>query len=197
MPDPLAGLPSLARDVLAAHFGLPARTAGGPHGDFLPCKVNPEILQKPGACFVTLTLNGQLRGCIGSLEAHRALGDDLRSNALAAALRDPRFPPLTAAELPAIRIEVSLLGAPQPLAFTDEADALAKLRPGIDGVILTAGGRRATFLPQVWEQLPDPAEFIGRLKQKAGLPANYWGPDVRLATYPVHAIHEAGPGEAE
>ena len=90
-----------------------------------------------------------------------------------------------------------LLGEPQPLTFTDEADALAKLRPGIDGVILTAGGRRATFLPQVWEQLPDPAEFIGRLKQKAGLPANYWGPDVRLATYPVQAIHEADPGEAE
>ena len=206
MPDPLAGLPALARDVLAAHFGLPARTPGGPQGDFLPGApqgyflrgaVNPEILQKPGACFVTLTLNGQLRGCIGSLEAHRSLGEDLRSNALAAAMRDPRFPPLTAAELPAIRIEVSLLGAPQPLAFTDEADALAKLRPGIDGVILTAGGRRATFLPQVWDQLPDPAEFIGRLKQKAGLPANYWGPDVRLATYPVRAIHEAEPGEPE
>ena len=206
MPDPLVGLPALARDVLAAHFGLPERTTGGPQGDFLPGApqgyflrgaVNPEILQKPGACFVTLTLNGQLRGCIGSLEAHRSLGEDLRSNALAAALRDPRFPPVTAAELAAIRIEVSLLGAPQPLAFTDEADALAKLRPGIDGVILTAGGRRATFLPQVWEQLPAPADFIGRLKQKAGLPANYWGPDVRLATYPVRAIHEAEPGEPE
>ena len=205
MPDTLAVLPTLARDVLAAHFGLPATMAslqadflrGAPQGYFLRGALNPEILQKPGACFVTLTLNGQLRGCIGSLEAHRALGEDLRSNALAAALRDPRFPPLTAAELPVICIEVSLLGEPQPLTFMGEADALAKLRPGIDGVILTAGGRRATFLPQVWEQLPDPAEFIGRLKQKAGLPANYWGPDVRLATYPVQAIHEADPCEAE
>ena len=80
--------------------------------------------------------------------------------------------------------------------FPSEAEALAQLHPGIDGVILTAGGRRATFLPQVWEQLPDPAEFIGRLKQKAGLPASYWGPDIRLATYPVRAIDEANPGEA-
>ena len=195
MPDPLAGLPTLARDVLAAHFGLPERAA--PHqGDTLSGAVNPEILQKPGACFVTLTRDGALRGCIGSLEACRPLLDDLRSNALAAALRDPRFPPLTAAELPDVDIEVSVLGTPQALVFSSEAEALSRLRPGIDGVILTAGGRRATFLPQVWEQLPDPAEFIGRLKQKAGLPASYWGPDIRPATYPVRAIHEANPGEA-
>jgi AmmeMemoRadiSam system protein A len=188
MTESLAGLPTLARNVLAAHFGLPATPAV--QGGIPEAAVNPEILQKPGACFVTLTLDGELRGCIGSLEAHRSLGEDLRSNALAAALRDPRFPPLTAAELPAIRIEVSVLGAPQALAFTSEADALARLRPGIDGVILTACSRRATFLPQVWEQLPTPAEFMARLKQKAGLPSNYWGPDLRLATYPVQAIHE-------
>jgi len=190
MPDPLARLPTLARNVLTAHFGLSERAA--PHqGDTLSGTVNPEILQKPGACFVTLTRDGELRGCIGSLEAHRSLGDDLRSNALAAALRDPRFPPLTAAELPQIAIEVSVLSAPQPLAFANEADALAKLRPGIDGVIFSAGGRRSTFLPQVWEQLPTAFDFMARLKQKAGLPADYWGPDVRLATYQVHAFHEA------
>ena len=180
MPDPLADLPTLARNVLAAYFGLPQA----------PAAVNPEILQKQGACFVTLTRNGTLRGCIGSLEAHRPIGDDLRGNALAAALRDPRFPPLTAAELPQIEIEVSILGEAQPLAFASEAEALAQLRPGIDGVILSAGGRRATFLPQVWEQLPEPADFLARLKQKAGLPASYWGPDVRLAVYPVQVIHE-------
>ena len=159
MPDPLADLPTLARNVLAAYFGLPQA----------PAAVNPEILQKQGACFVTLTRNGTLRGCIGSLEAHRPIGDDLRGNALAAALRDPRFPPLTAAELPQIEIEVSILGEAQPLAFASEAEALAQLRPGIDGVILSAGGRRATFLPQVWEQLPEPAdqraleELVGEL----------------------------------
>ena len=195
MSDPLAVLPTLARNALAAHFGLPERAAF-PQEDFLRGAVNPEILQKPGACFVTLTRDGALRGCIGSLEACRPLLDDLRSNALAAALRDPRFPPLTAAELPDVDIEVSVLGTPQALVFSSEAEALSRLRPGIDGVILTAGGSRATFLPQVWEQLPDPAEFIGRLKQKAGLPASYWGPDIRLATYPVRAIHEANPGEA-
>ena len=196
MSDPLAVLPTLARNALAAHFGLPERAAF-PQEDGLRGAVNPEILQKPGACFVTLTRDGALRGCIGSLEACRPLLDDLRSNALTAALRDPRFPPLTAAELPDVDIEVSVLGTPQALVFSSEAEALSRLRPGIDGVILTAGGSRATFLPQVWEQLPAPADFIGRLKQKAGLPANYWGPDVRLATYPVRAIHEAEPGEPE
>ncbi len=195
MSDPLAVLPTLARNALAAHFGLPERAAF-PREDGLRGAVNPEILQKPGACFVTLTRDGALRGCIGSLEACRPLLDDLRSNALAAALRDPRFPPLTAVELPDVDIEVSVLGTPQALVFSSEAEALAQLHPGIDGVILMAGGRRATFLPQVWEQLPDPAEFIGRLKQKAGLPASYWGPDIRLAIYPVLAIHEANPGEA-
>ena len=112
-------------------------------------------------------------------------------------MRDPRFAPLTADELARTRIEVSLLEAAQPFTVRDEADAMARLRPGVDGLILRHGSRRATFLPQVWEQLPAPADFIGRLKQKAGLPANYWGPDVRLATYPVRAIHEAEPGEAE
>ncbi|MBU3697345.1 AmmeMemoRadiSam system protein A [Dechloromonas sp.] len=196
MSDPLAVLPTLARNALAAHFGLPERTTS-PQEDCLRGAVNPEILQKPGACFVTLTRNGELRGCIGSLEAHRSLGDDLHSNALAAALRDPRFPPLTATELPQVEIEISVLSAPQPLAFADEADALAKLRPGIDGVILAAGNRRATFLPQVWEQLPTAADFMARLKQKAGLPADYWGPDVRLAIYQVQAFHEVDQGESE
>jgi AmmeMemoRadiSam system protein A len=100
----------------------------------------------------------------------------VRANAIAAAFRDPRFAPLTAEELPRTRVEVSLLTAPVPMSFADEADALRQLRPDIDGVIFSAGNHRSTFLPQVWEQLPDPRQFMAHLKQKAGLPADYWGP---------------------
>jgi len=144
---------------------------------------------------VTLTLGGELRGCIGSLEAYQPLADDVTSNARSAAFRDPRFPPLTAAEFRRVHIEVSVLSAPQPMAVTSEADALAQLRPGVDGVILAAAGRRATFLPQVWEQLPEPATFLAHLKRKAGLPAGYWGDDVQVWRYGVTAFEE--PEEPE
>ncbi len=172
----------LARNAIAGHFGLPPEAITD----------SPE-LQAPGAVFVTLTRNGQLRGCIGSLEAWRPLAEDVRKNALAAAFRDPRFKPLGIEELPATRVEVSLLGAPETMIFNSEADALAQLRPDIDGVILTAGRHRATFLPQVWEQLPEPATFLARLKEKAGLSASYWGPDVRLERYAVTKWKEAAP----
>lgn len=182
MPDLGTILLGLARNAIAGRFGeAPARTADSPE------------LHAPGAVFVTLTRNGQLRGCIGSLEAWRPLGEDVRKNALAAAFHDPRFEPLAADELPATRVEVSLLEAPVALPCRDEADALARLRPGIDGVILSAGRHRATFLPQVWEQLPEPAAFLARLKEKAGLPAGYWGPDVRLERYAVTQWKEAAP----
>jgi hypothetical protein len=148
-------------------------------------------LSQPGATFVTLTQKGQLRGCIGSLQAHRALDQDVRANAVAAAFNDPRFPPLTLAELPHTRVEVSLLTMPQPMSFTDEADAIRQLRPNVDGVILIAGQRRGTFLPQVWEQLPDPRQFLAHLKQKAGLPANYWSSEVELQRYEVQKWKEA------
>jgi AmmeMemoRadiSam system protein A len=144
-----------------------------------------------GATFVTLTEYGNLRGCIGSLEAWRTLAQDVHENALAAAFRDPRFKPLSAEELPITCLEVSLLTPAEPINFTSEADALAQLRPDIDGVIFTAGGRRSTFLPQVWEQLPAPVVFMAHLKQKAGLRANYWGPDVRLERYTVKKWMEA------
>ena len=126
-----------------------------------------------------------MRGCIGTLEAWRPLLEDVRENACNAAFRDPRFTPMIAAEVPVTRVEVSLLTAPEAFNFSDEADALARLRPHVDGVIFTAGHHRATFLPQVWEQLPEPAAFMGHLKQKAGLPTGYWGPDVRLQRYAV------------
>ena len=142
-------------------------------------------LVEHGACFVTLTQHGQLRGCIGSLQAHRPLLDDVKSNAVAAALRDPRFAPLNAEELDITRIEISLLSASVVMDIRDEADALAQLRPGVDGVILEYGRHCSTFLPQVWEQLPQPRQFMTHLKRKAGLPDDFWAEGVRLSRYTV------------
>jgi len=133
-------------------------------------------LKQNGATFITLTKDGALRGCIGSLEAARPLGDDAAENAIAAAFRDPRFPPLGAAEWPGIRVEVSLLSSPKPMRFADEADLLAQIRQGEDGIILECDGRRATFLPQVWESIPDKRQFLAELARKAGLPG-----DLRLS----------------
>ena len=145
----------------------------------------PAWLREPGACFVTLRQSERLRGCIGSLAARRPLGEDVKANAHAAAFRDPRFPPLTAAELPRTRVEVSLLSPLTPMVVTSEADALAQLRPGIDGIVFEYGHHRSTYLPQVWEELRDPLEFLATLRQKAGLPPNFWEPGVRLARYTV------------
>ena len=129
-------------------------------------------LQQAGATFVTLTKNGELRGCIGSLEPARALGEDVAQNALGAAFRDPRFAPMTSAEWPQCRVEVSLLSAPKPLRFADEADLLSQIEAGRDGLIVEADGRRATFLPQVWEDIADKRAFVEHLLRKAGLPAD-------------------------
>jgi uncharacterized protein len=148
-------------------------------------------LLDPGACFVTLTQQGELRGCIGSLEAHRTLLADVKANALAAAFRDPRFSPLAGHELDVVDIEVSLLSPMQPLTFAGEAEALAQLRPGVDGVVFEFGARRSTFLPQVWEQLPDAQEFMAHLKRKAGLPASFWAAEVRLQRYTVSKWKES------
>lgn len=172
----------LARNAIAGRFGEP------PH----PTAALPE-LQEPGATFVTLMQEGHLRGCIGNLEAWQPLARDVQENARKAAFEDPRFAPLIAAEVPQTRIEVSLLTPPEPLDVVDEADAIARLRPGVDGVILTAGRRRATFLPQVWNELPKPAIFLARLKHKAGLPDDYWGPNVRLERYQVRKWQETTP----
>lgn len=172
----------LARNAIGESFGVAPQ----------PVAERPEWRQ-PGASFVTLTRHGELRGCIGSLEAWRPLAEDVAANARAAAFRDPRFTPLTAGELAGIRVEVSLLTPAQPLPWRDEAEALAQLRPGIDGVILIAGRHRATFLPQVWEQLPNPADFLAHLKRKAGLAADYWGSDLRLERYTVEKWREGEP----
>ncbi len=147
-------------------------------------------LAEHGACFVTLTRQGELRGCIGTLEAHRPLLDDLKSNAVSAAFRDPRFSPLRAHELDEIRVEVSLLSAPEAMTFRDEADALRQLRPGRDGVIFQYGRFYSTFLPQVWEQLPEPETFMAHLKHKAGLPPKFWTDGIKLSRYAVEKWKE-------
>ncbi len=152
----------------------------------------PPNLQEEGAAFVTLTLHGNLRGCIGSLVAHRPLALDIQQNALAAAFEDPRFPPVSEKELAFLEIEISVLSPSQPLSFESPEDLLQKLQPEIDGVVLAHGYHRATFLPQVWEQLPDPEEFLGHLCRKAGLPANAWRwPDIEISTYHVEKFEEA------
>jgi AmmeMemoRadiSam system protein A len=148
-------------------------------------------LRAAGACFVTLTQQGELRGCIGTLEAHRPLLSDVRANALAAAFRDPRFAPLSARELESTDVEVSLLSPLQALSFSCEAEALAQLRPGLDGVVLEFGARRGTFLPQVWEQLPEASDFMAQLRRKAGLPAGFWHDEVRLYRYTVDKWKES------
>ena len=145
---------------------------------------------KPGASFVTLTQDGRLRGCIGSLEACRPLAEDVAANAVAAAFRDTRFAPLPCHEWASTRIEVSQLERPVQMDCADEVDAIARLRPGLDGVILTLGSRRATFLPQVWKSLPDPRQFLAHLKQKAGLPADFWDDRITLARYGVRKWKE-------
>lgn len=144
-----------------------------------------EWLQQPGACFVTLTQNGELRGCIGTLEAHRSLLEDVKANARAAALKDTRFAPLTAEELDDTDIEISLLSTMQDIKFADEQDALAQLQPGIDGVVFEFGHYRSTFLPQVWEQLPKTKDFMEHLKRKAGLSPDFWADGVSLKRYTV------------
>ena len=171
-----------ARKAIADALDLPA-----------PASFDDPQLAQRGATFVTLTIDGELRGCIGSLNAHRALGIDVRENAVAAALSDPRFPPLSADEFDKVRIEVSLLSEPEFLEFRDEADALAQLRPGVDGVIFFNGCQKATFLPQMWEQLPDKASFMAALKQKARLPVDFWGPNVMIAVYQVQKWYEPPP----
>ncbi len=197
-----------ARHVPAPRLGPQARRTlldiarrsivhGLAHGRPLPVEAGafPPPLSEPGAAFVTLHHGGRLRGCIGSLEARRPLVTDVAENAWAAAFRDPRFPPLTPAELAGLAVHVSVLGPPEPLPpAASEAEAAALLRPGIDGVILEADGRRGTFLPAVWEQLPDPARFLRHLKLKAGLPQEGWSPSYRLWRYTTESFGEDEDG---
>ena len=148
-------------------------------------------LQEKGACFVTLMQQGELRGCIGTLEAHRPLLQDVKANAHAAAFRDPRFVPLAAVELDKTEVEISLLSAMSPMQFSGERDALNQLKPGIHGVVFEYGRYRSTFLPQVWEQLPNVVDFMAHLKYKAGLAPDFWAEEVRLFCYTVSKWKES------
>ncbi len=156
-----------------------------------PYDVTPS-LQEQGASFVTLTIRGELRGCIGALEAYQPLVDDVREHAVAAALEDPRFPQVREDELSRIQIEVSRLTRPAPLEYKDADDLLSKLRPHVDGVILKDGFRRATFLPQVWEKIPSPSEFLDNLCYKMGTTPNQWKKKhLDVLIYQVEEFREA------
>lgn len=151
---------------------------------------SPQWLARTGASFITLKREGKLRGCIGTLRAHRTLGDDVKANAVAAAFRDPRFKPLTAEEFAAIMVEISVLSALEPLRFADEADVLRQLRVGVDGLVLQYGHHSGTFLPQVWDDIKEPSNFMAHLKYKAGLPPDFWDPEVRISRYTVFKWRE-------
>jgi AmmeMemoRadiSam system protein A len=171
----------LARDSI--RFGLF-------HGK--PCPVNsaelPSELIDRRATFVTLQKNGELRGCIGSLEATRALAVDIASNAFAAAFRDPRFPPVTSGELGQLVVHLSLLTPAELMDVASEEDLIRQIEPGKDGLILEDGSRRSTFLPAVWESLPDARQFLQQLRRKAGLPADYWSDTIQFSRYRAETV---------
>ena len=170
---------AIARAAIARELGL-AHMAHVTHAE----------LARIGATFVTLRRDGDLRGCIGTVDAWRALADDVHANAMAAAFRDPRFSPLCAREFARVTIEVSVLNPSERMAERHEESLAAALRPGVDGVVLECARHRATFLPQVWEQLPDPHAFLGALKRKAGLADTFWSDDVRVCRYTVERFVE-------
>jgi AmmeMemoRadiSam system protein A len=174
----------LARETIAHRL----RGEGPPQVDL---SALDESLTRDGASFVTLTKHGALRGCIGSLEPRRPLVLDVRENAVAAALQDPRFPPVSLEELDDLRVEVSVLSVPQLLSYEGPDDLVAKLRPGVDGVVIERGWNRATFLPQVWEKLPDPHQFLQHLCLKAYLSADFYHhPGLDVYTYQVEKFEE-------
>lgn len=148
----------------------------------------PETLQQPRATFVTLNIHENLRGCIGTLEAHQALVSDVAHNAHAAAFHDPRFPPLSQREFKDIEIHISILSPPEPMQFTSEADLLKQIRPGIDGLLLEENHHRGTFLPSVWESLHTTQDFLTHLKYKAGLPADYWSDTIKVSRYTTESF---------
>ena len=149
-------------------------------------------LNQPAACFVTLHIEDRLRGCVGTVEAYRPLFDDIAENAFNAARLDPRFNPVTKSELQHIRVSLSLLTAPEVLTINDEDELRQQIVPGRDGLILKAGMRRGLFLPAVWEQIPDVADFLQHLKRKAGLKVNFWSRDIEISRFYAIEIEEDG-----
>lgn len=147
-----------------------------------------QHLRDKRSCFVTLHKNSRLRGCVGSLVATLPLVVDVTMNAFKAAFQDPRFHPLTVNEFSHITLDISVLSQPEPLLVSSEADLLSKLRPGTDGLILSDRGHRATFLPSVWQQIPNPTDFVMHLKNKAGWPSDYWSDTIKAETYTAELL---------
>ena len=176
-------LVALARDAILHELGGPA-----------PSVPTGAWFEEPAATFVTVTRRGQLHGCIGSIAPRRSLASDVAHNAVAAAFTDPRSVAFRAEWIPDMGVEVTLLSPLQRLSVTDEADALRQLVPGEDGVVLRYGPSRGTFLPQVWESLPEPAEFLAELKQKAGLPRDFWAPGMEVYRFSAQKWGDRRPG---
>lgn len=177
------------RDTLLDIAGQSIRY-GLSHNSPLPVTVEDysERLQLPGASFVTLNIDHQLRGCIGTLEAYQPLVKDVADHAFAAAFRDPRFPALSADEEPRLDIHISILTPAEAMSFSSEAELIAQLQPGVDGLILEDGYNKGTFLPSVWDSLPDATQFLQHLKQKAGLPSNHWSDSLKVSRYRAISI---------
>ena len=174
----------VARETIESKF-YPEKKADRPASDL------PPVFHEHRGTFVTLTIKGRLRGCIGHIIAQESLLEGIRINALNAAFRDPRFPPLSEKEWKSVKIEISILTDPEPLSYTDGHDLLSKIRPGMDGLIIKKGYHQATFLPQVWDQLPGKEDFLGHLCMKAGLPREDWkGGELEVKTYRVQAFEE-------
>jgi AmmeMemoRadiSam system protein A len=176
---------TLARSAIAETLGLSALET-----------MTHASLEERSATFVTLMQAGKLRGCVGSLHRRRTLRDDVRANAVAAAFRDPRFAPLDASELAHTSVEVSLLSSEERIVAASEEELMTRLRPGVDGVIVEFGSHRATLLPQVWEQLQDPRNFLAALKLKAGLPEDFWSSGMLVSRYEVTTWKEQEPAPA-
>lgn len=173
-----------------ARAAIEARVCGAPEVT-LERESLSETLLGPGAAFVTITLEGELRGCVGALEAYQPLVDDVIEHGVAAATQDPRFPPLRPDEAARMRIEISRLTQPEDLAYDTPEDLVRRLRPQIDGVTIFDGWRRATFLPQVWEKLPRAEEFLDHLCYKMGAAPGLWrGRKLRVQVYQVEEFHE-------
>jgi AmmeMemoRadiSam system protein A len=179
--DAIAGADLKGRVLIAI-----AREAIAAAGDYRAREGWDEPwLREHGASFVTLRKYGDLCGCIGTIEAHRPLGEDVAHNAYAAAYRDHRFAPLGITERALVDVEVSVLSPRTPVAAASEAEAIAQLRPNVDGIVFQYGFNQATFLPQVWESIPDPLDFLMELRLKARVPARFWHADVKLSRYTV------------
>lgn len=180
------------RELLSlARESIDSALRAGDALDFPQARLRPALME-PQSSFVTLRIGQELRGCCGTIEVSRPLAEDIWHNARSSAFKDPRFPPLTIEEWTRVHLHVSVLSTPEALPVATEQELLAKLRPHVDGLILEHGAARATFLPSVWEQIDDPARFVRQLKLKAGWPADFWSPQLRIRRYSTESFGEEG-----